>query len=301
MGKVGDTLKNLATFVGSFGNLRRVRPLHGFQNDKCSLLLYNSLKAEKLEGCKYFKPANNVTRGMRRIMMKRIHSIAIYLIIALVTLCGGVRVVAQEYKYEVGAMLGASAYMGDVNRTNPLKRPHPSAGVLVRQNRDFRWAWRGNLAFGRVSGQVGADGNVFPTGIHPDFYRSFAEMEGLLEFNFLNYSDKYGYLNTKPYTPYIFAGLGTTMALGGNSKLMMHIPVGVGFKYKWRERWNVGAEFSIRKLMSDDFDVLGATNPSLSAPYGIQSSALKNKDWYTMLMFTISWDFGIRIDRSCYK
>ena len=39
---------------------------------------------------------------------------------------------AQDYRYELGAGLGASGYLGDVNRSNFMKHPGFAGGVLFR-------------------------------------------------------------------------------------------------------------------------------------------------------------------------
>jgi hypothetical protein len=207
----------------------------------------------------------------------------------------------QEYLYEIGGMLGTSSYMGDANKTKLLKNPGLAAGAIFRYNTNFRWAWKGNLAFGKVSGNTQSSGNVFPNGAQASFERTFVELGGQVEFNFFSYSDKYAYLGTRRYTPYIFTGLGATLAAGGNANISMNIPLGIGFKYKLKERLNLGFEFSMRKLFGDSFDVTSKDGFTLNNPYGIESSAFKNKDWYSMTMITLTWDFGIRIDRSCYK
>ena len=71
----------------------------------------------------------------------------------------------------------------------------------------------------------------------------------------------------------------------------------MGFKYKLKNRLNIGVEFSMRKLFSDDFDVTSNESEwSLDAPYGISSSFLKNKDWYSLTMIFITWEFSTRED-----
>ena len=55
---------------------------------------------------------------------------------------------------------------------------------------------------------------------------------------------------------------------------------------------NIGAELSMRKLFRDDFDVVDNTAGwNLDAPFGIESSLLKNKDWYSLAMIYLTWDF----------
>lgn len=63
---------------------------------------------------------------------------------------------------------------------------------------------------------------------------------------------------------------------------------------------NIGIEFSMRKLFGDDFDVTwNGTEPDLDNPYRIQGSLLKNKDWYSITMIYMTWDFGLRRDPCC--
>lgn len=208
---------------------------------------------------------------------------------------------AQEYLYEIGGFVGTSSYMGDANKTGLFKNPGLAVGALVRYNTNFRWAWKGNLAVGRVSGDTRTSGDAFPNGSQVSFSRTFVELGGQIEFNFFSYSDKYAYLGTRRYTPYIFAGLGALVAAGGRTNLDLNIPIGIGFKYKLKERLNLGFEFSLRRLFGDSFDVATKDGLTLNDPYGIKSSFIKNKDWYSLTMITLTWDFGTRIDRSCNK
>lgn len=205
-------------------------------------------------------------------------------------------VFAQEYKFEIGGMTGISSYMGDANKTTLFKEPHLAAGAIFRYNPNFRWAYKANLAFGGVSGDTRKSGNSFPKGQEASFSRTFYELGGQVEFNFFSYSDRYTFLGTKRFTPYVFTGLGVTMASGDNSFFGVNLPLGVGLKYKLKHRLNVGFEFSFRKLFSDSFDKPDKDGFGLDDPYEIKSSFLKNKDWYSLTMITVTWDFGMRKD-----
>lgn len=232
-------------------------------------------------------------------MRKKFQTSALILIFASFLLSGSAK--AQEYIYEVGGFVGTSSYMGDANKQALFKSPGIAIGGIFRKNINFRWAWKGNLALGNVSGDTQSSGNVFPNGAQASFSRAFVELGGQVEFNFFSYSDKYSYLGTQRFTPYIFTGLGATIATGSNTNTCMNIPLGMGVKYKLKNRLNLGFEFSMRKLFGDSFDVMNKDGFSLDNPYGIESSTFKNKDWYSMTMVTLTWDFGIRIDRSCHK
>lgn len=207
-------------------------------------------------------------------------------------------VFAQEYEYEIGGMVGVSSYMGDANKTALYKKPGLATGAVFRYNKNFRWAYKGTFVVGRVSGDSEISGNVFPYQQHASFSRSFAEIGGQVEFNFFPYSDRYPYLGTKKFSPYLFTGLGLTMASGKNTFIGVNLPLGVGLKYKIKERLNLGFEFSFRKLFDDSFDSPSKNGFTLDDPYNVKSSFMKNKDWYSLTMFSLTWDFGLR-KKSC--
>jgi hypothetical protein len=207
---------------------------------------------------------------------------------------------AQEFKHEVGGALGTSFYLGDANKTKFYQHPGIAAGVLYRYNINFHWAIKANLLAGTVSGNTADADNVFPFAQQAAFKRTFIDLGGQIEFNFLPFCDKFSYRDAKPYTPYIFTGAGTTFATGNNLFFNANIPIGIGFKYKIKERLNIGFEFSMRKLFGDDFDVTEKNADwDLNAPYGIESSFLKNRDWYSLTMIFLTWDFGLRNDPCC--
>ena len=204
---------------------------------------------------------------------------------------------SQEYKYEIGGATGSSFYMGDANRTRLFLNPKLSGGALFRYNATFHWSVKANLFTGSVSGNSLDSENKYPFEQNATFNRKFVDIGTQVEFNFMPYSDKYDYIGTKPYSPYVFTGAGLTYASGEKEFIGLNIPFGVGFKYKLKNRLNIGVEFSMRKLFSDDFDVTSNESEwSLDAPYGISSSFLKNKDWYSLTMIFITWEFHTRED-----
>lgn len=208
-----------------------------------------------------------------------------------------VEIHAQEYKYEIGGAAGASFYMGDANRTRLYLHPGLSGGVLFRYNLNFLWSIKTGIFIANVSGKSGDSGNAFPYGQQSSFQRTLGELGTQVEFNFFPYSDKYAYLGTKPYTPYLFTGAGITYASGNKKFIGANIPIGMGFKYKIKNRMNVGVEFSMRKLFRDDFDVSQKTSGwDLDSPFDIQSGVFKNKDWYSFTMIFLTWEFSMRED-----
>jgi len=207
----------------------------------------------------------------------------------------GTTAVAQEYKYEIGGMAGLSMYLGDANQSALLKGFNPAGGLIFRRNFNFRWALKTELMAGKVNGNTKNTENVFPNQGEASFSRTFFEMGGQMEFNFMPYSDKYAYLNTSRISPYLLTGLGITAASGFGS---VNLPLGIGVKYKIKNRVNLGLEYAVHKLFSDSFDAPDKGGFNLDNPYKIQSGLFKNKDWYNTLMFSVTWDFGPN-DRKC--
>jgi len=201
----------------------------------------------------------------------------------------GTTAVAQEYKYEIGGMAGLSMYMGDANQTALLRGFNPAGGLVFRRNFNFRWALKTDLMAGKVTGNTKNTDNVFPNQGEASFSRSFFELGGQIEFNFLPYSDKYAYKNTSKIAPYLLTGLGVTVASGFGS---VNLPLGLGVKYKIKNRVNLGLEYTVHKLFNDSFDAPDKKGFNLDNPYNIQSGLFKNKDWYNTLMFSVTWDFG---------
>ena len=202
---------------------------------------------------------------------------------------------APEYKFEIGGMAGASFYMGDANKTTLFRQMNPGAGIVFRYNANFRIAYKANLAWASVSGSTEGLNNVFPDHAQASFNRNLFELGGQFEFNFFPYSDKFAWLNTKRFAPYILIGLGVTVAPGGSDTFVSpNIPIGAGIKYKVKNRINVGGEFTFRKLFGDNLEVTNDANRILDDPYGIGGSILKNKDWYSLLMISVTYEFGYR-------
>ena len=201
---------------------------------------------------------------------------------------------AQDYRYEIGGMTGLSFYMGDINKSKLYQNSHPALGAVFRYNKDFRWSLKTNLLMGKVSGDTKNLNNSFPFGKEASFSRYFYELGGQVEYNFFNYSNEYAYLNTTRLTPYVFTGIGITYGSGNKSYFDANIPFGIGLKYKIKERLNLGFEFSFRRLFKDNFEVTEKDGFELDDPYNIKSKFTKNKDWYSLTMVTLTWDFGPR-------
>ena len=197
---------------------------------------------------------------------------------------------AQDYKYDIGVEAGISSYWGDVNQSSLIYRPGFTGGAVFRYVIDYRWAIRANLSAAMLSGNATDDDNILPGGDGYQFSTTLFDAGCRAEFNFFNYGVGQSYKNTSRFSPYITAGLAFCAGFPeGNNFFTVNIPFGVGVKYKVGQRWNLGLEFVMHKVIGGRID-----NIDLKDPYQIPSSALKNTDWFSTLTLSITYDFGFK-------
>ncbi len=205
----------------------------------------------------------------------------------------------DEYMMEIGGGIGPDFYLGDVNST-PFRQASAMGSAVVRRIFNPRMVLKGNVAFGHLRGNSGdrfiptdaatpdADGGL-PTAV--SFKRNVVDVGAQFEFNFWGYGIGQAYKGHSRITPYVLAGIGLTVAMGGGggTAAAANFPVGVGVKYKVKPRVNVGAEWTFRFTTTDALDV-NAGQTSLSQPFNIKSSGLKNKDAYSFFMLFLTYD-----------
>lgn len=214
----------------------------------------------------------------------------------------------EEYRMEIGGGLGTDFYLGDVSST-PFRKPGVAAALLWRRNFNPRMGLKANLAMAHLRGASGkrfipadastpgAEGGV-PVAV--DFKRGVIDLGAQYELNFFGYGLGKEYMNMRRFTPYITIGVGFTLAVGGGESAAfgLNIPVGLGVKYKLKPRLNVGAEWSFRMTTTDELDAGGQA--TLAHPYNIKGKGFKNKDAYSLLMLTLTYDISPKC-KTCHN
>ena len=203
----------------------------------------------------------------------------------------------EDYRFDIGAGLGMTGYLGDANTANLWSEPGWDFEALFRYIANPRWAFKTNFYAGNLRGDSSKMTNVFPGGETFSFSTTFYELGEMVEFNFFNYGMGETYRKLKRISPYIAAGIGMTVwSIDGKTGAAFNIPLGVGLKYKLSQRRNIGFEFLMKKTFSDRLD-----GEQLKDPYGIKSSFMKNTDWYSTMSLTISYEFSKRCAVCNYK
>ncbi len=204
--------------------------------------------------------------------------------------CAQAQASVEEYKFDAGIGLGLSGYLGDANESNMFAHPGLAAAATFRYLVNSRWAFRAALTTASLSGNTENMDNVLPEGKVYDFKSQVYDLGVRAEFNFFNYGIGESYKQLSRVTPYLSLDAGVIMSsTGGETFVAPNLPMGVGVKFKLKPRVNLGMEFTMTKVFGDNVD-----SGELKDLYQIKSSFLKNTDWYSTLMVSISYEFGKR-------
>lgn len=215
----------------------------------------------------------------------------------LLMLCATLTASAQqddEYLMEIGGGVGMVSYQGDFNGkiTSGMQ---PAGAIVWRRLLNPYMGFRVTGMMGKLKGDATRLETYYPdeTTRAYSFDRSFTDVSVTYEYNFWPYGTGRDYRGAKRLTPFVFGGIGATYVSGGEKKVFTaNVPIGLGIKYKLKERLNVGLEWSMHFSLSDELD-------GIADPYGIKSSgAFKNTDCYSGLMLTLTYSFKSKC-RTC--
>ena len=218
-------------------------------------------------------------------------------LVTLLMLCATLTASAQqddEYLMEIGGGMGMVSYQGDFNGkiTSGMQ---PAGAIVWRRLLNPYMGFRVTGMMGKLKGDATRVETYYPdeTTRAYSFDRSFTDVSVTYEYNFWPYGTGRDYRGAKRLTPFVFGGIGATYVSGGEKKVFTaNVPIGLGIKYKLKERLNVGLEWSMHFSLSDELD-------GMADPYGIKSSgAFKNTDCYSGLMLTLTYSFKSKC-RTC--
>ncbi len=195
---------------------------------------------------------------------------------------------AQQFKpnTEIGLLLGASYYLGDLNTTH-FKQPLGASGLIIKKNIDKRFAYKAEAMYINLkSDERDSEDTIAKNrGLH--FRAPVYELSGQLEFNFLPYQPGNSLYT---WTPFIYTGVslfhynpqaenkngewvnlqelgtegqGTTTFPDRNkySLIQFAIPMGGGIKIAINEYFNIIMEYGARKTFTDYLDDVSTTFP----------------------------------------
>lgn len=105
------------------------------------------------------------------------------------------------YKFDLGASLGMSGYIGDANRSNVFKKPGFDGEVSMRYIGESRWALRGVLSTFGLSGDTSGMKDILPEEASYSFTSQVYELSVRGEFNFFAYGIGETYKRLRRWSP----------------------------------------------------------------------------------------------------
>lgn len=222
--------------------------------------------------------------------------IQIGLILALF-LFTAIHVRGQESPYlcELGIVGGTGYYVGDA-APHIFMNPREAYGLLFRYKFTKRWAIQAKASSQRITGHeykfVTGQG---PVKLDSKWQNQLINFDVVAEFNFFRFGDGGTYdRHLKPYTPYIFVGLGCGVygaegyTNANYNKIMGYMPFGIGFKWKFHERVGLNIAWQHNVYFSDDLE----NRENLADPHKMNGWNWMNCDLTGMLTAGIVIEFA---------
>ena len=224
--------------------------------------------------------------------MKRLTAVFFVAIFFFTTNIHAQEPVVQEGEFGIG--MGAGHYFGDLNTRARLNRPKIAAGIFFRKNFGNYIAARivanyAQLGYSDIyntqnefmqTRNLSFNTNVWELSLRGDF-NFFRFLPGDPEFNFTPYVslgigvfsyDPYAYLQGQKYflRPLGTEGQGSSLYPDRKpySSMAICFPIGVGIKYAFNERFNIGLEITHRFTTTDYLDDVSKTyvDPAVFPP-----------------------------------
>ena len=230
---------------------------------------------------------------------------------------------------ELGAMGGASYYLGDLNPGLHFKQLKPAGGAIARVNLDDHWSYRFSIFYGQLTSS-----DDYKPERNLSFKSPITDFSVVAEFNFWPYFTG----SMKSYfTPYIFGGISffmfDPMTLNGDklrdagtegqhditfsegserqyTPYGISFPFGLGFKYSLTKKIGLSLEWGMRKTFTDYLDDVSTTyyqdasGPTISDPTGDHNMFDERgnsgtNDWFNFVGLTITYKFNLNNASTC--
>ena len=227
--------------------------------------------------------------------MRRVKSHILFLLFA----CAGMSAFAQPRPYtcELGLQGGFGYYVGDAAHHIAMY-PREAYGIHFRYKFTKRWALQAKVSGQRITGPKyefvtgsGLQGLKDGKGDVQMWSNRLWSGDVMAEFNFLPFGDKNPFnKRIKPYTPYIFLGIGASLYNKSKNSFTGagYIPLGIGFKWKFHERCGLNIAWQHNIYWSDDME----GDKELNNTYKLNGTNWLNCDLTGMFTIGIVFEFA---------
>ncbi len=191
------------------------------------------------------------------------------------------------YRLELGGGIGVN-----INFTDVKDKSGVAGALIARFPFNPRMALKTQFSYNSVKGNTASLSAFYPAStsqqsperLNYSVSSAVYDLSALYELHFLPYGYRQDYRGHFRIVPYLQMGVGLSYGAAGKA-FTANIPLGVGVKYKVAQRVNLGLDYQVHFSLSDKLD-------GLEAPLGIKSSLFRNKDIYSSLMLTLTYDLN---------
>lgn len=170
-------------------------------------------------------------------------------------ICTSLNVFAQAMPYicELGLQGGCGYYVGDAAQ-HIFMKPREAYGAHFRYKFTKRWALQVKFSGQRI---VGNDYTIRGEKLDTEWSNRLYNIDAMAEFNFFRFGSANKYdKRIRPYTPYIFLGLGASYY----GYAAAYVPLGIGFKWKFHDRVGLNIAWQHNIYICDDLEGRGTLN-----------------------------------------
>lgn len=198
----------------------------------------------------------------------------------------GIQAAPKTYQCEFGLQGGLGYYVGDAT-SHVFQNIRESYGAQFRYKFDPRWALQVKGLAQTITGPMFDNRIEQPVGDGTRWTNSLINLDVAGEFNFLRFGETLYDTRLKPYSPYIFLGIGMTLHNEYHS-VAAYLPVGIGFKWKFAPRWGLNIAWQHNIYFADNLEGID----ELANTHDMNGSNIMNCDVTSQLTLGLVFEFA---------
>lgn len=202
---------------------------------------------------------------------------------------------ADYYILELGLFGGGSYYTGDAT-PHIFRNIRPAYGVSLRYNHTRRWSFVAKAVYSDIRFTYNTlqeepmpEGETFvPLSLKAKNILVTADI--IAEYNFFELARGWVNRSTRPFSPYVFAGLGVSWQKYGPTHVAGYLPFGIGFKWLATPRLGFNFAWQTQLQFNDKLEGVDQLNDFWELNGG---NFMKN-DLFSTFTLGISVNFATR-------
>lgn len=202
---------------------------------------------------------------------------------------------AAGYHMEIGIQGGGGYYAGDATK-HIFRDVKETYGGHFRYKFDRRWSLQAKGLYHHIGGSFDEEvvTKTETTVVRRKWQNSMANVDVMCEFNFFRLGLSEYDRRIKRYSPYVFVGFGLSLYNKGFSTVGCYIPVGIGFKYNFGQRFGINIAWQHNIYLKDNLENI----PRYGNTFKMNGSNIMNNDITSQ--FTLAFIIElIRKNRIC--